>query len=320
MGFPRYAELVRPAGESLPLAWGVFGAKDELGTWNHVTPEKVVAAAKLIRRGKRFNLNLPLRLPFGLLAPGAHRLRQAPAQTLFKFELGKLLVRDDKVELYPQGSSQWDGLTHIGDPVHGFYNGVKDAQVTQGEGSPNGIEKVTAFGPASRGVMIDLPRHFAAVGRDWQPMGAHVASAADLAQCLKRTGQKLAPGDVLLVRTGWLTAFRDAPDRDQRERLFTDRNYSGLSGAEDMWEFLWDHKVAAVAADSVTVEVWPLSDGKPSLHLAIARLGLTLGEMFDLDALAEDCAETGVHDCFFASSPLMLQGGVGSPPNAMAIK
>lgn len=87
-----------------------------------------------------------------------------------------------------------------------------------------------------------------------------------------------------------------------------------------MWAFIWDNRLAAVAGDTPTVEVWPLQPERPSLHLAIPRLGLTLGELFNLEALAEDCARDGTYLAFFASSPLNLRGGVGSPPNAMAIK
>ena len=87
-----------------------------------------------------------------------------------------------------------------------------------------------------------------------------------------------------------------------------------------MWRFLWDHRVGAIASDTVTVEAWPIFEGKPSLHLAIARLGLTLGEMFDLEALANDSAATGEWTSLFVSKPLNLRGGVGSPPNAMAVR
>ena len=52
----------------------------------------------------------------------------------------------------------------------------------------------------------------------------------------------------------------------------------------------------------------------------LALLGIPLGEFFDLDALAEDCAADGVYDFFFTSAPLGIPGGIGSPPNALAIK
>ncbi len=151
-------------------------------------------------------------------------------------------------------------------------------------------------------------------------MGQMVISADDLAACLAFQKVATEPGDILLVRLGWVRALYDAADAMACDALFRPRNYSGLSGAEDMWEFLWDHGIAAVASDSVTVEVWPMAENGPSLHLAIARLGLTIGEMFDFEALADDCAATKDYCAFVTSSPLNLRGGVGSPPNAMAIR
>jgi hypothetical protein len=54
--------------------------------------------------------------------------------------------------------------------------------------------------------------------------------------------------------------------------------------------------------------------------LCIRDMGLTLGEMFDLEALAADCAQDGVYDCLFTAPPLRVTGGVGSPLNPLAVK
>lgn len=320
--FPSYAELKRPDDSGLPLSWGTWGEDDQLGTLNNITEECVRKAAGLIRRGVRFNLDLPLHKPLGVIHPDAHRGgRVAPKQTLIVRNRDNLLVRDDKLDnFYLQASSQWDGLTHIGHAGHGFYNGVTEEQVTQQEGTRNGIERLAEFGLAGRGVLADLPRFFAKTGREWDVMAQQVASADDLAACLDDQGVALEPGDILMVRQGWLARFLGAPDKDARDAIFRPWAYSGLSGEEDMWEFLWDNRVAALASDSVTVEVWPIKKERPSLHLAIGRLGITIGELFDFEALAEDCAADGVYLAFFSSSPLNLRGGVGSPPNAMAIK
>lgn len=319
--FPDYAALPRPDETGLPLSWGVWGPDDELGTLNHITPETVRTAAVQIRRGLRFNLDLPLHLPLGATAPGAHRRRAAPVATMITEDGPGRLSRDDRLDgFWLQASSQWDGLTHIGDPRHGFYNGVRPEQVTHGEASRNGIDKVAQFGLAGRGVLVDIPRFRAATGRPWSVMGQQVVSAVELAACLAHQGVTPLPGDILLVRLGWVRALFDAPDMAASDALFRPRDYSGLSGGEDMWAWLWDQRVAAVAADSPTVEVWPMQEGRPSLHLAIARLGMTIGEMFDFEALAEDSARTGDYCAFMTSSPLNLRGGVGSPPNAMAIR
>jgi len=321
MGLPRYDELERPDETGLPLAWGVWGAHDQIGTLNNITPETVVAAARLVKTGRRFPLDLPLHEPFSHLGPGAHRTRSAPRQTLFKNVYAGLLIRDDKVDnLYLQGSTQWDALSHVGDPRHGFYNHTSDEEITQLAGTKNGAEQFSAFGIVARGVLIDLPRHFASTGRNWDAMGSAVATAEEVAACLDRQDVSISDGDVLLIRTGWLGRFLAASSDAERDRLFRARDYSGLSGGEDMWRFLWDHRVAAVASDSVTVEAWPLVEEQPSLHLAIARLGLVLGEMFVLDRLAEICAETRDYTAMFVSSTLNIRGGTGAPPNAMAIR
>lgn len=320
-GFPRFADLPMPDATGLPRAWGVWGEGDQLGTLNNITPAATAEAAALVKAGLRFNLNLPMQMPLGMIGQSAHRLRTGPKQTLFKAEYEGLVVRDDKIDdFYLQSSTQWDGLSHIGDPCCGFYNGVQDAEITQQEGTRLGVENFAAFGIATRGVLVDLPRHFAADGRPWAPTGSQAASATDLRMFLERQGSTLRQGDLLMVRTGWVGAFRSAGSAAERDQLFRSRDYSGLSGQPDMWAFLWDNRLAGVAADSVTVEAWPLAKGRPSLHLAIARLGLLLGEMFDLEALAVDAAETGRHEFFVVSSPLNLRGGVGSPANAMALR
>jgi hypothetical protein len=82
--------------------------------------------------------------------------------------------------------------------------------------------------------------------------------------------------------------------------------------------------VAAIAADNPAVEAWPpaaFDDPDAFLHRRLLPLlGLPLGELWDLDALADDCAADSVHVCLLTSAPLNVRGGVASPPNALAIK
>jgi kynurenine formamidase len=322
VSFPKYRDLKRPDETGLPLSWGTWGADDQLGTLNNISEECVREAAQAVQRGLRFNLDLPLNMPFGAVLPNVHHGgRQAPEQTLIVRNRNNLLVRDDKLDnFYLQASTQWDGLTHMGCARQGFYNGVREDQVTQEEGTRNGIEHLAEFGLVGRGVLVDLVRHFSQTGRDWDPMAQQVAGAEDVGDCLNAQGVTLQPGDILMVRMGWVGALLAAKTVEERDALLRPWAFSGLSGKEDMWEFLWDNRVAAVASDMVTVEVWPLKNEGPSLHLAIPRLGITIGEMFNFEALAEDCAKTGDYVCMFTSSPLNIRGGVGSPPNAIAIR
>ena len=185
--FPKYSELNRPDETGLPLSWGAWGAEDQVGTLNNITEDAVRDAAGLVKRGVRFNLDLPLDVPFGVIKPNAHHGgRRSPQQTLIVRNRDNLLVRDDKLDdFYLQGSTQWDGLTHMGDARHGFYNGVSEDQVTQQEGTRNGIEHVAEFGLAGRGVLLDMVRYFAKVGRDWDVMARQTISAQDLEACMK---------------------------------------------------------------------------------------------------------------------------------------
>ena len=138
-----------------------------------------------------------------------------------------------------------------------------------------------------RGVMVDMVRYYAKIGRDWDPMAQTAISAQELEACLKDEGVSLRQGDILMVRMGWVGALLAAQGIEQRDAMLRPWTYSGLSGQEDMWEFLWDNRIAALASDTVTVEVWPLKKDQASLHLAIARMGFTIGEMFDFEALSQ---------------------------------
>jgi kynurenine formamidase len=86
-----------------------------------------------------------------------------------------------------------------------------------------------------------------------------------------------------------------------------------------MARYLWDHRVSFVAADNPAVEARPGHPGYLHRRL-IPMLGIGLGELFVLDALAEDCRADGRYSFFFTAVPLNLPGGVGSPANAFAIK
>ena len=75
-----------------------------------------------------------------------------------------------------------------------------------------------------------------------------------------------------------------------------------------------------MAGDTVAFEAYPAQPGQGMHEMILAMWGLPIGEMFNLEALADDCAQDGVYEFFFTSAPLNKLGGVGSPPNALAIK
>ena len=318
---PAYRDL--PVDPSAPpgSAWGVFGPGDETGTINLLTPERVRRGAALVRKGLVFPLNWDLEKPDPPLLG-----REPLTHTILDVGCG---TDDFYDHFYPQGSSQWDALSHIGHPQYGFYNGRTFSDFTGKPGSLNGIDNWARHGIVGRFVLADIERHRARMGRPIQHDESDPSTVDDIEAVLNDEGVRVEPGDILLLRFGWL-GWYDTADLAVRERL---ASYPGGMGAypatpgldrsERTAEWLWDSHVAAVAADCPGVEVMPVNPNRVDefLHYRlISLLGIAIGEFFVLDDLARDCAEDRVYEGLFAAAPLHKVGGSGSPANALAMK
>ncbi len=312
--FPTYAELWERSDAPAGSNWGLFGADDQLGTVNFLTPQRVAAAARLARRGDVFRLDLPLHLPDPpLFGRGAYR------QTIHNSPRRRMGNDDHLDNFWLQASSQWDSLAHVGHPEHGFYNGVQPEDVTGEEGSKNGLDHWAKRGIAGRGVLLDVARYIESQAEPVDGFSSRPITIAELDATAAEQGVTLAGGDIVLVRTGWEEAYM-AADQAARDSVAADLHAPGLEGSREMAGWLWDHRVAAVAADCPALETWPWQAGE-SLHvLALALLGLPFGELWSLEELAADCATDGIYEFLLTSAPLYLRGGIGSPPNALAIK
>jgi kynurenine formamidase len=312
---PAYDELPVKEGAPPGSAWGLFGDDDQVGLVNLMTPEKAVEAARLVRRGATFALNWEFEQP----APPLYR-RGALRHTI----LGQGFGRDDVIDnFYPQASSQWDGLTHVGHPDHGFYNGVQEADITGREGTKNGIEHWARRGMVTRGVLLDVARYAAANGNPID--GAELTRfPVSLLEATRRAqGVEIRTGDILLIRSGWMAWYQQAPPAE-RMRITHVPNLKtpGIAAGKDMAAYLWNLHIAAIASDAPALEAWPPDfEGDGFLHrILIGLFGMAIGELWNLEDLAADCAADGVYEFMFTSAPLNIRGGVGSPPNALAIK
>jgi kynurenine formamidase len=323
----RYDDLA--AADPPYSSWQVFGRDDELGTVNLLTPARVTAAARLVRTGRRFNLDYPL----NAFDPYPTGTRPATQHHVFA---NNEFHRDDWLDsFYLQSTSQIDALRHIGHPQHGFYNGLS-AEENSESSTRLGIHRWAETGIAGRGVLLDVPRFFSATDRSYDCETTVVLDASTLDAIAAYQGVTWHGGDILLLRTGWAENYV-AKSRDERVE-FNARNRSpGLAQREEMLRWLWDHQVALVASDTPAVEADPVLesdfrvvgelppdrgvDHSGMLHRPlIGLLGMAMGELWKLDDLAEDCAVDGRYDFFLTAKPLNIVGGVGSPPNALAIK
>ncbi|TMA66761.1 MAG: cyclase family protein [Deltaproteobacteria bacterium] len=292
--------------------WGRWGPDDEIGTVNFITPEAVRRGAACVKRGDVFSLGLPL----GADGPqlGTHG-RMNPIHLMSALEgrvsaEGDFRYSDDMIVMPLQCATQWDSLAHVHYDGQ-LYNGFPATAITAAGAARNAIDRVGA-GIVSRGVLLDVARLW---GVDRVAPGVAI-KPTDLDTAERAAGVRVGTGDVLLVRTGHLAVFK--VDRDREGYL---RRTPGLGVACVEW--LHARQVAAVATDTVAVEVIPWEDPAVPLplHLLCIRdMGLTLGEMFDLDELAADCARDGVWEFLFSAPPLKVTGGVGSPLNPLAVK
>jgi kynurenine formamidase len=314
---PRYDELPVRAGAPKGAAWGVFGDADELGTINLMTADRVIKAAAEIRKGRVFPLNLPLNIPDPpLYGRGAVRHHKFP------LPMADFFTDDYLDNFYPQASSQWDAVGHIKHPRHGYYNGIAESEVTgrSAGGTHLGIENLARRGIAGRGVLVDAAGYFERRGKVIQCTGTDAITIKDLEAMLAEQKTRLKPGDILLVRVGWLKSYL-ASSPEVRARVAQSNDAPGVEGSTETAKWLWDNRIAAVASDSPAFEAVNMQAMKEMMHpYLLAFFGMPIGEMWDLEALAEDCAADRRYSFFLTSAPLNIPGGVGSPPNALAIK
>ncbi|KAF2153233.1 hypothetical protein K461DRAFT_327623 [Myriangium duriaei CBS 260.36] len=317
---PAFSEL--PIDKSGPRlnAWGLYGKSDELGTLNRLTPEVVKAAASEIQTGIRIGLDWPLDaqgdLPFfGRQEFHKKIIHKAPR-----------VVNDDVWTFNTQSSTQWDGLRHFAYQKEArFYNGVTlDDIHGEHKSNVNGIGAWAAQGIVGRGVLLDYHGWRAATKPEVKVDKFHAfttgsISIADLKSVAEWQGTELHFGDVLFVRSGYMHAHQQMT-RDEllSLRQKTPTGFLGVEQSEETLQWVWEH-FSAVAGDHPSFECWPTQKEWSCHEVFLSGWGMPIGELFDLEKLAEHCAKVKRYSFFLTSEPCNVPGGVASPPNALAI-
>ena len=300
--------------------WGRWGADDQRGTLNYITTDTVRNAARLVRSGRALSLQLPLDSngpqtgAFGrvnpihqMVATGLDHL--AGSQTYSSDPLGWGFA-DDSLFLFLQGGTQWDALGHIFRDGK-MFNGFSASEVTSSGANRGGVENMPTV--VSRGVLLDMPR---VLGKPHLLPGEAI-QPEDLDRACAEHGVEIESGDVLLIRTGDMQARRELPGWGD----YSAGDAPGLSLRTAPW--LHERQVAAIATDTWGAEVRPneLDKTFQPLHLIlIVSMGLLVGEIWQLDDLAEECAADGVYEFMFVGPPLLIPKAVGAPLNPQAIK
>ena len=290
--------------------WGRWGTDDERGTINLITPERLVAAAQLVRRGAIFDLGIPF--DGNGPQPGGGRINPVRLMSETGADQdypGGFHYADDYVFMPLQSASQWDGLAHVHYDDQ-LFNGFPASDVGPHGARHCSIDKM-AKGIVGRGVLLDIAR---LKGVDWLQAG-EVITPEDLDAAAERQGVSVGPGDILLFRTGWRSKF---VQENSPTEFMAGEPGLGLACCE----WLSERDVAAVASDNWAIEVLPgENDDVFAVHMVLIRdMGMTLGEILDLDELAADCAAEGVWEFLLTAPPIKFTAAVGSPINPLAIK
>lgn len=295
-------------GKWWPSPWG---PQDVRGANNRITPQKVVEAAGLIKKGKIYQLGRVLEKGIPLFGQrlGAHVVLPG-TPTGGPFGNHRLYYHDELfVGEIGQAGSQFDGLGHIGmmadDGKIRYYNGFTQEEVGTAYGIEKiGIEHLKPF--FTRGILLDV---LALKGGDRLPIG-YVITMDDVTQTLRRQGiREPGEGDVVLFRTGHGKLWK----KDNAEY---NKGCPGPGLTVGRW--LVERKVCVVGADTWPVEAVPGEDKDLpfACHtLWITMNGIFINENLDLEELAAD----RTYEFAWSFNPLPLKGGTGSPGNSVAI-
>ncbi|MEU8226652.1 cyclase family protein [Kribbella sp. NPDC048915] len=305
-----------------PHNWGRWGELDQLGTLNLITDAARAHALGLATTGRVVSCSIPIdeQMPVHPTRPlvvHTHALTGTDlvAGGLPDRESGGYPGADDYIFMPLQSATHWDGLTHCS-YQDTFYNGFWVGTAGSNGGARVLSTHLLTDRIAGRGVLLDVARYR---GVSRLLPGAAI-EAAELDACAAAQGVDVRSGDLLLVRTGELGYFYRTPAHERP--TFFDDGHPGL--ALDTVAWLHRHEVAALAMDNRTIEVvpWPAgAAGEPSypVHSRLIRdLGLTIGELWWLDHLADTCAEVDRWEFFLAATPLPVRGASGVPTSPLA--
>jgi len=289
-----------PDDQRCPSKWG---AGDQRGSGNWMKPETVLRAAKLIRTGEVFELG-------ALLSPDPKEAFINAGRQFNIYTKPSLPVPNNRqiqeelvVTELGQIGTQIDSLAHQmwGDS---FYNCFKYGDIVSRSGHKKlGVEHIGSL--MTRGVLLDIA---GLKGVDMLPTSYNI-TADDLQQALAKTNQKLAPGDAVVIRTGWAKLMGK-----DNQRYGTANAGIGISAGQ----WLVGQDPMLVAADNCCVEVRP-SEAPHSLpihSMLLIQNGIYLLENLVLDELAA----AGAHEFAFIVQPLKIKGATGSAIAPIAVR
>ncbi len=291
--------------------WGRWGADDQAGSLNLITPERRLAALASVRHGVPISCarELPVEPSPENPRPALHLMTRAGDDCIIP-GLGLESTGDFVgVAFHGMATSHIDALCHVF--VEGqMYNGFPASDV-KSTGALAGSIMCAQDGVVGRGVLLDIPRLH---GVPYLEPGTAI-TVEDLSRAEAATGTEIGEGDIVLVVTG-----RDA----RRAESGPWHPYAGGLAGLHPETIPWLHArgISVLGCDGISdvlpgrhPEGWPM----PVHQCAIVAMGVHLLDNLRLDRLAAACAERQQWSFLFTVAPLLVEGGTGSPANPIAL-
>src|SRR5262245_57171725 len=283
-----------------PSRWG---AADQRGAANRITPAKVLEAKSLITKGNLYQLGRPYEN--GMPMVGVRHFSIRIPQAIGPLGSNKTIYHDDLVsgELGQIGT-QFDALGHLGIGDL-FYNGNDRKDFAKTDGLAKlGVEQAGAI--VTRGVLVDVAAFKGVARLD----GGYEITPADIQGALKKQGTEIHSGDVVVLHTGWGTLWMV-----DNAKFGASAPGIGLQAGQ----YLVDREVVMIGADTWSMEVVP--NPNPDLQFPVHQLLLARNGIYIFEnLLTEELARDRVYEFAFFFAPLKLKGATGSPGNPIAVR
>lgn len=304
-----------------PSNWGRWGADDEVGSLNFLTNLEVLRGVRSVRQGKVFTCGEIIGNPDGdPLWPGRTPAKRESVIDKASYARGDLPAlpggaefTDDRIEMFLQGSTQFDALGHVwyddkmwnGYPAANSNGGMKRASVLP----------IAQRGVVGRGVLLDMAAY---KGKPYLDKG-ELLNLADLMGCADEQGVTIEKHDILCLRLGFLQLLRiQGPDVFYKDFL-----EPGLTYSPELVDWFHKMEIPCLSTDTISNEtnLDPAIGVQIPLHCALMRnLGITFNEVCNFEELNADCHADGQWDFLYTAAPLKVSEGTGAPVNVLVIK
>ncbi len=286
-----------------------WGKGDEIGAANYVTPQQVLAATKLVKKGESHPLGIEIFPGMPAFPPRYTQLQVVQPGQQWGNDLAKafgwpVVYNDDVLQMWLGTGPQIDGLGHLGEAGM-FYNCNKGQDFADIKGLKKlGLAKVPPM--VGRGVMLDMAKHF---GVKTMKAGQAIGSA-DIKAAAKAQGVTFKQGDVILFHTGWTDGMLASNPKGW---------VSGEPGLNnEAFVYLASKNPMAVGADTWGVDVVPPAKGDKVFYGHVTLLvenGVYIFETMNTGRLAKE----SVHEFMFVLGHARLKGSVQMIINPVAM-